>query len=541
MRGLSPHRFRSLVCLVSSLSLSSLSFATVQLAQQEALGLYQPQDFDVLNQGCHDCAVPEQAQWYFQHEWLALAKQQAAGFNPQLTAQQDVQQAKGQLELPPFVWLGSQQVLDSVYLEQQGQVVVDARANATPLKFVDQLASNRSFFNEQSVAYLAGRGLRLRGQMTESGQFVARSLWPQDYNLQLKQLPYQPLAAGQSLIDLVRADGKQPTAPLTSRVLWQSATGSARDWAGKPVLAMMLNGAQGDDDEAHGGHFAVATGVFGPEGQWHNWLVNNFYNLDSVSEKGIIAATLPMDSYLGDLNSGQSWYRPSYMLVVVLKQPRIAQAYQSAISRVFNHFYRHDFRYQHALANCAGISLESLRSLGWHIPKQGATNWPKALVALPYMAIKDWSIESGRKAFDYLVAEQTNLYPLVAFNALAQDLLTRLVTGSAQSEFERQLHDDVEAVIYVSIPQLPSSRRLGQAPVASIDEYQSRVPANDADWQIVPVGPRPFPSQFQALAQPEAQWRPSTWALLGYGLALMSMLFWVGHSLIKRSKRGKSL
>ena len=33
---------------------------------------------------------------------------------------------------------------------------------------------------------------------------------------------------------------------------------------------------------------------------------------------------LPMDNYLMDLNSGQSYYRPSYMLVAVLKHPDTA-------------------------------------------------------------------------------------------------------------------------------------------------------------------------------------------------------------------------
>jgi hypothetical protein len=92
----------------------------------------------------------------------------------------------------------------------------------------------------------------------------------------------------------------------------------------------MLNGAQGDDDEAHGGHFALMTGRVGAQGAIDDWLVNNFYTLDSESEKGIIAAVVPLDNYLGDLNSGQAWYRPSYMLVASLKDGRTAEHLQSA-------------------------------------------------------------------------------------------------------------------------------------------------------------------------------------------------------------------
>ena len=42
----------------------------------------------------------------------------------------------------------------------------------------------------------------------------------------------------------------------------------------------------------------------------------------------ILAAMLPLDNYLADVNSGQSWYRPSYMLVAVLRNDRAAYAYQ---------------------------------------------------------------------------------------------------------------------------------------------------------------------------------------------------------------------
>jgi hypothetical protein len=107
------------------------------------------------------------------------------------------------------------------------------------------------------------------------------------------------------------------------------------------------------------------------------------------SEKGIVASTLTMDAYLTDLNSGQAWYRPSAVLVAVLREPRAACCTSRASARVFNHFYRHDFSYRHATANCAGISLDTLRSLGWAIPMLGPTSKLKAWLGLPWMAIKD--------------------------------------------------------------------------------------------------------------------------------------------------------
>jgi hypothetical protein len=319
--------------------------------------------------------------------------------------------------------------------------------------------------------------------------------------------------------------------------LW-SRSGQAVDLANKPVLAFVLNGAQGDDDEAHGGHFAVATGQFGPHGEWDDWLVNNFYNLDSVSEKGIIAATLPMDAYQGDLNSGQSWYRPTYVLMAVMKDGRTPALYQEAIGRVFNHFYRHDFRYNHATANCAGINLETLRSLGWNIPKEGAGSHLKALAALPYMAIKDRSLDSGRKAYDYLSAEKTDLYPFVAFEAAGKDLLNRIAVGKGETQFERMLAEDIEALVYVRLPQFPSSRAFGQAPVASLDEYMARAPEDRSEWKIVPVPPRPFPAELKDAEAPAEEALPSDFALFGYA-GFLGMLG-VGGWRVKRRRQARN-
>jgi hypothetical protein len=289
----------------------------------------------------------------------------------------------------------------------------------------------------------------------------------------------------------------------------------------------MLNGAQGDDDEAHGGHFAIVTGAFGSGGEWGDWLVNNFYDLDSFSEKGIIASTLTMDSYLADLNSGQSWYRPSYMLVAVLKQERTATLYEQAIGRVYNHFYRHDLIYRHSIANCAGVSMQTLRSLGWKIPEQGPTSRAKAVVALPYMAVRELSVESGRQAYDYLVTEQTELFPFMAFVAAGRDLLLRIAGGGpTNTRYENMLRDDIEAVIFVRIPQFPSSRAFGRAPVLSIDEYNDRVPKDKSQRKIVPVAPRPFPSRMKDADAPGDRSLPSLYAMYAYGLVVA--LFGIG-------------
>ena len=166
----------------------------------------------------------------------------------------------------------------------------------------------------------------------------------------------------------MRAHDGGAKSAYSNRLVWQRQPGAASQWQGKPVLAVMLNGAQGDDDEAYGGHFAIATGTMGPRGEFADWIVNNFYGLDAYGEKGILAAPVPMDNYLADLNSGQSYYRPSYMLVAVLNNARTATAYQGGVQRLYNQYYRHDIAYDGALNNCAGLSMDVFDALGWHIP-----------------------------------------------------------------------------------------------------------------------------------------------------------------------------
>src|SRR6185295_9290363 len=128
--------------------------------------------------------------------------------------------------------------------------------------------------------------------------FVARTIWPQDYSMDAARLKLEPLAAGETLEALVRRETRPELDGYETRLLWERNPGQPRKWDDLAVLGVLLNGAQGDDDEAHGGHFAVVTGRYEAGGLWADWMVNNFYNLDYFSEKGIVASMLPMDNYL---------------------------------------------------------------------------------------------------------------------------------------------------------------------------------------------------------------------------------------------------
>jgi hypothetical protein len=308
---------------------------------------------------------------------------------------------------------------------------------------------------------------------------------------------------------------------------------------GRPVLGLMVNGAQGDDDEAHGGHFAIVSGRVQADGSIGNWLVNNFYSLDVESEKGIIAAPVPLDNYLADLNAGQGWYRPSTTLVAVLSDERAAVLVQSALNRVFNQFYRHQLVYYHPNQNCASISVDTLRALGWDVPRRGPSSRVLAWAAYPFIALRDRSIGKAKLGFDYLRTDQTRLMPAAALEEAFASLLA-LQTGQAgaQGRLAVWLTQDVQALAFVRFPQFPSSRALGDAPAVSTWEYRTRIPNDPALAQVVPVPPRPFPPELRDPDLLPARWTPADYATLVWctlsvvGLPLLLWRWW------KRRRRG---
>jgi hypothetical protein len=303
--------------------------------------------------------------------------------------------------------------------------------------------------------------------------------------------------------------------PYAATTLWQRH-GASGDWVGRPVLGLMVNGAQGDDDEAHGGHFAIVTGRVQADGGIGDWLVDNFYSLDVESEKGIIAAPVPLDNYLADLNSGQGWYRPSTMLVAVLQDERAAVLVQSALNRVFNQFYRHQLVYYHPNQNCASISVDTLRALGWDVPARGPSSRVLAWAAYPFIAIRDRSIGKAKLAFDYLRTDQTRLMPAATLEQAFASLWAMAQGTSARPDGKlgQMLAQDLQALVLLRFPQFPSSRAFGDAPAVSTWEYRTRVPNDPALAQIVPVPPRSFPSALRDADLLPARWTPADWATL---------------------------
>ncbi len=511
------------------------------------LGLYAAADFRIATGRCTDCPTIRQALWYFEHQTIAVAKEgrPLARFIRGLRFEEDLRAwlaARGelpQLEFPPLVWIAAPHLVSGARLTGDLTGLV---TGIGPLAFrlTPRIALNRSYFDASSARFFAGRDIKVRGTMT-NGAIVARTLWPEDYRLAVAptarplSLDAQPAAVLRERMRAEKNGGAK--SPYAIETLWQRA-GSNSDLRGRAVLGFMINGAQGDDDEAHAGHFALVTGRVQSDGAIGDWLVNNFYTLDSESEKGILPAPVPLDDYLADLNAGQNWYRPSYLLVAVLSAGRASTLVQSALGRVYNQFYRHQIVYYHPTTNCTSLSIDTLRTLGWNVPARGPTSRVLAWAGFPFLALKERSIAKAKVVFDYLCTDQTRLLPAVAGEEIFGSLLALGTQASANAQasgpLAQMLARDLDALVLVRFPQFPSSRVWGDAPVATIWEYKKRFPSDPALAKIVPVPPRPFPD---ALRDPDllpASRPPSDTAAIVWGVALIVGIPWAIVQLWRR-------
>ena len=511
----------------SSRSIITLLCFLVSCLPQKAfadwLGLTPAQQLHICSSIIQDCPVLPAAAWYFQDEMIALAP---VPVDPNTVVRPDWLASVPEIRLKPTpIWLASSLQLKNVRLIADGTQLRLETGKQIPLTLTEQIPTNQAFWNQDTTDFFNHRSLNIRGEADGNGGFIARTVWPNDFRLDLSQ-PLKSLERGESIEQLVK-DADQSH---QSRLIWQRSAGF-RSSTPEAVIGLILNGAQGDDDEAMAGHFAVVTGRFMANGSYHHWLVNNFYNLDSYNEKAIIAAPTPMDNYLADLNSGQNYYRPSYMLVAVMSDSRLAEAYQFSVNEVFNHFYQHDFVYNHAAFNCAGVSMDIFRALGWSIPMRGREGRLKAVAAYFLALISERSLTEARKAYDYMMTERTRLYPAQAFDSAARDLLAILTDPENRqlSTFEQQLVNDIEQLWFVSIPQIPSSRAAGSAPAYDIWEYIERTPADRNDWQTVESPPRAFPEHLQQRQPVNASsgfMPPATVVLIVLMLLILSVLLY---------------
>lgn len=133
--------------------------------------------------------------------------------------------------------------------------------------------------------------------------------------------------------------------------------------------------------------------------------------------------------------------------------------------------------------------------------------------------MKECSIAKAKLAFDYLMADQTRLMPAAALESIYGSVLG-LVEGASRDDagtLARMLAEDVDAIAFMRMPQLPSSRAFGDAPAVTTDEYQERVPKDPALQQIIPVPARQFPDELRDPDLMPPPRRPSDDAALAWG------------------------
>ena len=475
------------------------------------LGVYPAADFRVTTgAAADDSAAIRQALWYFRDETIAvpIAGLPVASFTPGVRVENDLREwlaaQQGALvrEHPPLVWIAAPDLIASAQLDANGTRLATPSGELA-FRPVSKIPLNRSYFDATSARYLSTRRIKVRGTIAAGG-IVARTLWPEDFRLAdlppARALP-STIRTALALRERTRADERGGAqSPYAAETLWQR-NGTRAELRRRAVIGIMLNGAQGDDDEAHAGHFALVTGRVQDDGAIGDWLVNNFYTPDSESEKGILAAPVPLDNYLADLNAGQAWYRPSYMLVAALSDERAAILLQAALGRVYNQFWRHQVAYYHPTTNCTSISVDALNALGWKIPRRGATSRLSAALGFPWLLLKERSAAKAMRSVDYLWTEQTRMLPAAAFEQIGASLAALVAepasAASSSGTLATMLASDVDALIYLQFPQLPSSRAWGDAPVATLREYWQRLPRDPAKVKIVPVPPRPFPGSLR--------------------------------------------
>jgi hypothetical protein len=481
-------------------------------------GLFDASRFRLATGDCTDCALPDAVLWHFEDEVIAVPRDG----QPRIRFNADTRAVNGAASeatdtLPAVIWLGAGDRVAGARLRDSAGTIQFGNEQQ-PLRVAPRLPANRSFIDATTARYLADRPLTVRGALRDVDPegvatgpvFVARTFWPADWRLDVAALAPAPLRASETLGTLIEARDSAASGPLPIRLLWerepeQGGQGEVRDWSGRAVLAFILSGAQGDDDGSRGGHLGIATGRVGPDGEWDQWLVENFYPVDEPNAKGIVPASVPADKYLTDVNSGQLFYRPGYMLVAVLREPRVAVQVQQALHGTLMQLYCREITYYRGRNNSTAMSVDPLRELGWRIPTVGASSRILGWMMAPVTAIAARSLSMGRELAGALSTERSRMLPRVAFEVAGHDLLALIATATAGESddapltpFEQMLADDVEALAFVRLPQIPSSRRFGTHPEQSMLTFAANVFARPGPFQFAPEAPeRAFSAELE--------------------------------------------
>ena len=88
--------------------------------------------------------------------------------------------------------------------------------------------------------------------------------------------------------------------------------------------------------------------------------------------------------------------------------------------------------------------------------------------------------KAGQEMYESMTEEATRGFPRSAFDSVGGDLLSLERANGADapgrelSPLEKKIQEDMVALVWVRLPQLPSSRKFGREPVGSVMDYVTR-------------------------------------------------------------------
>ena len=144
----------TLLTLALMTSVAHTAAAAQDALAEGRLGLYDAREFRETTGRCSDCTTPPQALWYFQDDTIAVPRADAAGFDPALSAQDDVKQwviardGQPDAQKPALIWLGSPQRADDARLDADGGWASAHR--------IESVLSRLSLDGTEPVAKLSG-------------------------------------------------------------------------------------------------------------------------------------------------------------------------------------------------------------------------------------------------------------------------------------------------------------------------------------------------------------------------------------------------
>ena len=478
-------------------------------------------DFRLTDGRCRDCPTIRQALWYFRARDDRRAEAGTAG--RVVRARRDARPticARGSPraspdappEYPPLVWVAAPHVVAGARLSADATALDMRRGTLRASLVAEDRAQSLLFRRARRPQFFAQR----TRQGARHGSTTARSscarCGPRTSGSTARRRA-QPLAAGPAAdARAARAHARRARRRRAEPLRRVDAVAARSRRAtpvppGRAVLGIMVNGAQGDDDEAHARplrarHRPHARGRRDRRLARQQLLHARQRKRERHPRRAGSARQLPR----------RPQQRPGLVPAVAhagrgaRRRPRAPRSCRRALNRVYNQFWRHQLVYRHATMNCTGISVDVLRALGWDVPARGPASRLVAALGFPVLRASR-SARSPRRCIALRLSDRgpdaahaggrlrgSRREPACARRDGPAAATPR--TGRARADARRgHRRHRVRPLSAISVE--PRVRRRAGGHAVGIPVARAR---RSGLAQIVPVPPRPFPA---ALRDPD--------------------------------------